>query len=180
MIKMALEFISCSKDCQYCCPAHARRQRDKSKFWISSIPTIAPQDLQSTVGCLALCTRALLFCHLMPRPSHNSWKREVGGSRHSNRVTHDPEQPSTPNVKHYCAPSSPSRNSRNQFLLYSFLNFLFWTFFLRIEWNDLEQNSFQRRCVVQSINFPTIELKKKQSLCISTRLKYLSVYFSLG
>ena len=67
MIKMALKYISCSKDCQYCCPTHARRQRDKSKkVWISSIPTIDPQDLQSTVGCLALCTRALLFCHLMP------------------------------------------------------------------------------------------------------------------
>ena len=47
--------------------------------------------------------------------------------------------------------------------------------------DGLEGNSFQRRCVVQSINFPTIELKKKkQSLCISTRLKYCSVYFSLG
>ena len=48
------------------------------------------------------------------------------------------------------------------------------------EWKDLEQNSFQRRCVVQSINFPTIELKQKQSLCISTRLKYCSVYFSFS
>ena len=164
MIKMALKFISCSKDCQYCCPTHARRQRDKSKVWISSIPTIDPQDLQSTVGCLALCTRAPLFCHPMPGLliTQLSWKEGSGWK---------------PTLKPRNSWSGAAEHSQCQTLLRSFFaleklekpDLTIFLYQLSVERffkervDGLEGNSFQRRCVVQSINFPTIELKKNRA-----------------